>query len=1014
MKASNHLRVLFAIFVVSGFSGLIYQSVWSHYLGNFLGHAAYAQALVLAIFMGGMAIGAYLVSRTGHRWRNLLRGYALIEAGIGVMGLAFHLVFVFLLDVSYDVVMPVLSEPWLVNSYKWVLSALLILPQTLLLGMTFPLMTGGVIRRYPGFDGHTLGSLYFTNSIGAAQGVLVASFLLLPALGLNGAMLVAGVTNLVLAVAAWLLSGGQEKRSAPPVPSRGAVEERRVLLYMALGATFLSGAASFVYEIVWVRMLSLAVGTTLHAFELMLASFILGIALGGLWVRRRADHARDPMKLVGWMQVFMGMAALVSLVFYANSFRWVGFLMEVLSRSDSAYVMFNIGTAFIAILIMLPSAFFAGTTLPLFTVALLRNGQGESSIGRVYAWNTLGAILGVFAAIHLLIPLVGLRLSLFAAAVVDMSIGLVLLRWRAGSLSTSPHVFLAAGLVVVCAVLTMRYAPFDPMVLSSGVYRSGKAELVDTDQVVYYRDGKTASVSVVLDDAGIARIATNGKVDASIQMSFFGGPTPDESTMSLLAAIPLAYHEDARRAAVIGFGSGMTTHVLLADPGIEHVDTIEIEQAMVDGAKLFDYRVERAFEDSRSHIVIDDAKSFFSGQQRHYDLIISEPSNPWISGVGSLFSREFYEFVPRFLEEDGVFMQWLQLYEIDDALVGSVLNALIPAFEDYHAYMANSSDVLIIAGRKPLTKNPDFEALFRSDVGRELRHAGMSHPEQLHFRKVADAQGIRMLARLYQSPPNSDFFPVLSLNAPKTRFLNSRADGVFALSLLDTLFLEAMNVSSALPADVDLGDKTYMPRLEMTARARWLAARFSLAQSDTADASLTPEMTRELMSFEMQVREVMNRCQRGWSAYEEEMALESIIRLAELTIPYLGVDQQNGVLINPSWLACTDLPDNFSRALAILTAVAERDYQRLRSLSAVWLGQMEDIPVRYRSMNQIALIYYLLSMTVLGEYESAVQAAHVYADKVTLSGSYEKTHGFLLAWLEGKVPKQESGAQPQR
>ena len=1008
MKASNHLRLLFAVFVISGFSGLIYQSVWSHYLGNFLGHAAYAQALVLAIFMGGMAAGAYLIARVGHRWQNLLRGYALIEAGIGVLGLAFHFVFVFLLNASYDLIMPVLGEPWLVNVYKWLLSALLILPQTLLLGMTFPLMTGGVIRRYPGYDGHALGSLYFTNSIGAALGVLVASFVLLPALGLKGAMLVAGVMNLVLALAAWLLSAGQEKRPSPPVPpSSAGAGERRMLLHMALGATFLSGAASFVYEIVWVRMLSLSVGTTLHAFELMLASFIAGIALGGLWVRRRADLSKDPMKLVGWMQVFMGMAALVSLIFYANSFRWVGFLMEVLSRSDSAYALFNMGTAFIAISIMLPAAFFAGTTLPLFTVALLRNGQGESAIGRVYAWNTLGAILGVFAAIHFLIPMIGLRLSLFAAAVVDMLIGLVLLRWRAGDLKSSSHVFLAAGLVLVCAVATMRYAPFDPMVLSSGVYRSGQAELAETDEVIYYRDGKTASVSVVMDDVGIARIATNGKVDASIQMSFFGGPTPDESTMSLLAAIPLAYHGDAKRAAVIGFGSGMTTHVLLADPVIEHVDTIEIEQAMVDGAKLFDYRVERAFEDSRSHIVVDDAKSFFSGQQRKYDVIISEPSNPWISGVGALFSKEFYEFVPRFLNEDGIFVQWLQLYEIDDALVGSVLNALVPAFHDYHAYMANSSDVLIVAARKPLKKNADFQALFQSEVGRELRQAGMSHPEQLHFRKVADGDVIRMLARLYDNKANSDFFPVLSLDSPKARFLNSRADGVFSLSLLDTPFLEALSVSSALPADVELGDKTYMPRLEMTARARWLAHRFSKTGSDIGDTSLAPQMERELMGFEMQFHEVMNRCRRGWSPYEEEMALESLIRLAELTIPYLGARQLEGILINPSWLECGNVPDNFSKALAILSAVAQRDYELLNSLSSAWLMQSEDVPVRYRPVNQIALIYHLLSMTVLGEYESAVQVAHDYTDKIALSGSYEKTYMFLLAWLEGKAPARK-------
>jgi len=174
-------------------------------------------------------------------------------------------------------------------------------------------------------------------------------------------------------------------------------------------------------------MLSMAVGSTMHAFELMLASFIAGIAFGGLWVRKRADATSDPLLLVGWMQIFMGVAALASLAVYANAFAWVGWLMQSLAKTDGGYTLFNLGTASIAIAIMLPAAFFAGTTLPLFTVTLLRAGHGERSIGRVYAWNTVGAIVGVFAAIHVLIPSLGLKLSLCIAALVDLGIGLVLL-----------------------------------------------------------------------------------------------------------------------------------------------------------------------------------------------------------------------------------------------------------------------------------------------------------------------------------------------------------------------------------------------------------------------------------------------------------------------------------------------------------------------------------------------------------------------------------------------------------
>ena len=161
-------RALLALFVASGFAGLIYQAIWSHYLGLFLGHAAYAQALVLAIFMGGMAIGAAWIAHAGQRWRNLIRGYAIIEAVIGVLGLLFHTLFTSVSTFSYDTLIPALGEPWSVNLARWLVAAALILPQTILLGMTFPLMSGGLIRRFSGSDGQTLGGLYFTNSIGAA------------------------------------------------------------------------------------------------------------------------------------------------------------------------------------------------------------------------------------------------------------------------------------------------------------------------------------------------------------------------------------------------------------------------------------------------------------------------------------------------------------------------------------------------------------------------------------------------------------------------------------------------------------------------------------------------------------------------------------------------------------------------------------------------------------------------------------------------------------------------------
>ena len=206
-------RFLLAIFVVSGFTGLIYESIWSHYLKLFLGHAAYAQTLVLAIFMGGMALGSWAVAHYSLRIRQLLWAYVLVEGLIGILGLFFHETFVAAVNFSFASVIPALSGAFSIQVYKWSLAALLILPQSVLLGMTFPLISGGLIRRWPDQPGKTLATLYFTNSLGAAIGVLVSGFVLIGAVGLPGTIRTAGLLNIVLAVAIWSIVRG---RTEPP------------------------------------------------------------------------------------------------------------------------------------------------------------------------------------------------------------------------------------------------------------------------------------------------------------------------------------------------------------------------------------------------------------------------------------------------------------------------------------------------------------------------------------------------------------------------------------------------------------------------------------------------------------------------------------------------------------------------------------------------------------------------------------------------------------------------------
>src|SRR5437879_4410025 len=346
----------YGLFIVSGFAGLIYESIWAQYLKLFLGHAAYAQSLVLAVFMGGMAVGAAAAGRFSERLVNPLLVYARVEAMIGLLALAFHSLFVALTDWSYAWLLPSLGNEALVLAGKLGVACLLILPQSVLLGMTFPLMSAGLARAQPRAPGESIAMLYFTNSLGAAAGVLASGFVL--------------------------------------------------------------------------------------------------IAWAGL-----------PGRLLGWVRIAMGLLALATLPVYDFTFSLMEAVMKGLARSSTGYLLFNASGQAIAALVMLPATFCAGMTLPLLTGALLRCGAGEAAIGKVYAANTLGAIAGVVLAVHVGLPLLGLKGTLLAGALIDAALGLALLAQL-----HAPLAYAAALCAAVLVALALG-VELDPNKMTAGVFR---------------------------------------------------------------------------------------------------------------------------------------------------------------------------------------------------------------------------------------------------------------------------------------------------------------------------------------------------------------------------------------------------------------------------------------------------------------------------------------------------------------------------------------------------------------
>ena len=822
------LASLFALFAVSGAAGLIYQSVWSHYLRLFLGHAAYAQALVLVIFMGGLALGAWLAGRWLPRVRHLLLAYAAVELVIGVLGIGFHGVFTRVLAWAFADLLPALGSGAAGELLRWLLAGALVLPQAVLLGATFPLMSNGVMRAFPGTPGASVAMLYFSNSAGAAAGVIASGFLLIPAVGYPGTVLAAGLLNVLVAVLVYAIVGraaGELPRSveAPAAALRGV----RVLLLVAA----LTGAASFIYEIAWIRMLSMVFGASNHAFELMLCAFIAGLALGGLWIRGRVDRLRSPLMFLAWVQVAMGVTAALTIPLYNQLFDLMASLMQALARTDSGFVLYTLLRGAVAVLVMLPTTFLAGTTLPLLTRLLLDHGQGERSVSHVYAANTVGAIAGVLFAVGIGLPVLGLERLLAAGALLDIALGAVLMLTLGGVLLRRPVLFAAGGAAGAVALLVLM-VDFDPRRMASAVYREGVARLPEATQMLLQRDGRTATIALWREGPNLL-LATNGKPDASIAMAPDAEPTLDDITQTLLGALPLALHPGATRAAVIGMGSGASSAVLLGSPAITRLDTIEIEREVVNAARHFQPHNTAVFEDPRSHILVEDAKRVFATRRAGYDIIVSEPSNPWVSGVASLFSREFYATLAASLADGGLLVQWLQLYEIDRMLVASVLKALAQSFDDYHLYAAHDGDLLVIASPRGKVPEPGAELFAMQPVAQALARVGIESTDDLRVRWLGSRALLGTLLETPSVAANSDYFPVLDTHAPRALFKRANVQDLarYRASALPLADLLAPRLGLQLPAGA-----TRARNHAFSARLR--AAHLLLAYFDAPDPTL--------------------------------------------------------------------------------------------------------------------------------------------------------------------------------
>ena len=822
----------------------MYEVVWTRLLTQQMGQAVSAVATVLAAFMGGMAAGAViggsLVARRSPAQAARLYGY--IEFIVAACALA--------VPAGLASLHPLLAAAYadgegglsfgIVRACSVV--ALLGVPAAAL-GATFPVASRWAIvdpRRRAG----AAGGLYAANTLGAAAGAALASFILLPALGSR----LTTISAASMTVAAGVIGVWAGTRTERPVTTRRRapdagrrrpqnVPAARVGASAApaastrpLAAAFavaITGFVALAQEVAWTRVLALAIGPTTYAFGAMLSVFILGLAAGSWASAAVVDRLRRPLLGLAFVMILIGAASAATLPQVPRlPIRVAGVVTEPGVRFRTVLE----GQAMMCAGLLLPLTIGLGAAFPL----ALRAGTADlerapRDIAWIYAANTAGAIAGSLVGGFVLIPALGLERTLVTTSVACVAGGwMVLLAARVSRL------WLAAGAVAAAAIAAIATSmpPWDPAVMTSGAYKYAPyVEAPDLESalaagtLLYHRDGAASTVTVRR-TAGVTSLAIDGKIDASN-----GG---DMLTQKLLAHVPLLLHPRARRVAIVGLGSGVTLGAALAHP-VERVDTIEISREVADAAALFRVENHDALADPRARLIIGDGRSHLQLTRTTYDVIISEPSNPWMAGVASLFTHEFFEAARRALSPDGVLCQWAHTYDITDGDLRSIVATFASVFPDGTMWLVGGGDLLIVGSPQgPLTARLDgIRAAFAdARVAADLREVGVDDPAPLLSLFAGGPAELRTYAA--GAPVQNDDRTALEFSAPRAIVGRSSANNAAVLRALvsdEALPASVRNAAGAAPAAAWRG----RCRMELQAEA------FDLAYDACARAvALTP------------------------------------------------------------------------------------------------------------------------------------------------------------------------------
>lgn len=773
------LRVLVPLFFVSGATSLVYETLWGRQLHLVFGTSQAAIATVLAAFMSGLALGGWLMGRVADGIRRPLRLYGLLEAGIGLYALLFPT----LLSLAEPVYLSFWRwkepSPAVFAGFQLVLVGVLLLVPTTAMGATLPLLARFVTTRLS-LAGRRIGLLYGVNTAGAVVGTFLAGFILLPDLGLRATTWVAVGGNLLLGIAALLLSRRVDREIPPPVEADLETPSPPPDLAL-LCVAGLAGFAALVYELAWFRLLTLTLGGSAYAFSLMLLAFLAGMALGGGVGGAAADRALvrfgRPGPLVGLALVQAG----VGLVSYAMMWGYgeLPFLyVRLYGLAEEAESLFWPAQLFLAGALMVPPTLFMGATFSFAVRCLVaRPHRLGDPVGRIYAVNTLGAILGSVTAAFVLLPNVRVVGTVLAAAGVNGLACAVagVTAWGASVRRTRAALLAAvAGPAVAWGLMNLAPPPWDPLLMTAGMYKY-VVELADRSrthiyeysvnpyELLFYEEGLSSVVTVARTrETGNIWLANNGKVDAST--------TVDMPTQVLVADYPFFFGRDLRTACVIGLASGVTAGAVTLHPGLETIDVVELEPAVFRASHFFDAYNHRPLEDPRVRAIANDGRNHLMlTPPATYDVIVSEPSNPWLTGVSNLFTHEFFLEARKRLKPGGIWSQWVQIYGMGTAEVLSLLRTFSEVFPHVMVFASiEEADLVVLGSDAPLDldlRTVEDTLAANPALAEEMRLIDVKDPVDLLLRYQLDTEGVRSATE--GVPLNTDDNMLVEFEAPR-------------------------------------------------------------------------------------------------------------------------------------------------------------------------------------------------------------------------------------------------------